>query len=150
MCNKMWEEVRLVQPTSFSAVPGVWADYRARYNTELERRVNQLATDDEDAIKKIVVDLNLEFLENLSSRARTLSIGGAVSSPSLVKWIKSIFWSAILLDSYGTSEVHNISVGHEISEGVDVKLLDWEVSEIPFFHFLIIPELHLRNKPTKR
>ena len=122
----MWEEVKLIQPTSFSAVPAVWADYRAYYQERLAE-IDAEEIEDEKERKQRVVNLREEFRCNLSERVRTISIGGALVPRSLMKWINLVFWSSMVLDSYGTTEVHSTSLGHEMVDKVQMKLIDWGV-----------------------
>ena len=114
-------------------MPAVYDHLRKQYEEELFHI--EVNITDEEKKKQEIELLRDKYHDKLGGRVSSVSIGGALSSNSIMKWLKYIFWDSSIVDSYGSTEVGNITVGHKINPQVDVRLIDWGVIILNLFFY---------------
>eukprot|EP01052_Picozoa_sp_SAG31_P003161 SAG31_NODE_119_length_23948_cov_9.957105_8_plen_1292_part_00 len=135
--EKLFEDVRVLEPTLFDAVPRVFAELKADYDRMLVA-VHKLAAGDKngrtlppEAVEFICMQ---KFKPRLGNRLEALVTGGAPVAPSLLKWLEQCFVVPVSV-TYGATECSGISHDGVLSPGTEIKLLDWEeyrTSDKPF------------------
>lgn len=113
--STLFEDIRLVRPTSLSLVPRVAEMIHQHYLIELARRGEEQA----DAIRE---EMGQSFL---GDRLLWANIGSAPTSPEVLRFLKRCFQVPIL-EGYGSTEAGVITFDGRIVEDaiVDYKLID--------------------------
>lgn len=126
---QIWEEVRLVKPTAFSAVPLVWNDIKHQFEQDLRKQLNDLPEEliTQEKVEEIRLTCLDKYRATLGGRVRNIWIGGAAVSRELIDWLREVFRGALVSESYGSTEVGNISVNNKFLAST-VKFEDWQVS----------------------
>lgn len=68
----------------------------------------------------------LEWYRALSGGAQNITVGGSKVDPGLLAWLRMMFGSHIVTDSFGSSEVGGIAVNGRLAKNVSVRLEAWE------------------------
>jgi thioester reductase-like protein len=110
--NEMWNDIKIIKPTSIGLTPSLWNIIYKNYLTKLNRNTTQL---EEEQIQK-------EIREDLGGRLIVGTTGGGAISPTVFHFIKNKL-KIDLVDVYGCRECGNIAKNGFIYPGIDVKLI---------------------------
>ena len=132
---RMFEEIALVSPTLFSAVPRVWSVLHSIFRSEvavlLHERPTLTPAEAEAAVSR-------DFAQRmLGSNVRRVVYGGAVTDRELDRWIHRTFPMAA--QGYGASEVGAIA-----SEGHLLSSISYKLRPVPELGYT------LEDKPYPR
>ncbi|CAF1303765.1 unnamed protein product [Rotaria sp. Silwood1] len=113
--TQLMKELTLVAPTSFSAPPTFWNNIYSEFNTTL----SLTTTTDEETL--------LEYFSKLiPKRCRVLSIGGAMTSPLVVNFMRRCFQHCKVVEAYGTTECGRIAFNYKFLETV----IDYRLEQV--------------------
>ena len=110
--NLMWDDIKLIKPTSLGLTPSLWNMIYKKYLNQLNRNLTKL---EKENIQK-------QMREDLGGRLRVGTTGGGSISSTILFFIRNKL-NIDLVDMYGCRECGNISKNGIIYPGIDVKLL---------------------------
>ena len=116
-----WEEVKLLEPTFLQAPPAIWESLHSQFVSELTQA--QSITP-EDRHKQLEHKLKMEFKKSLGKRLTSVSTGGAMTPPELLKWMRECFSGVDVREGYGTTEAGSITTNGYLKNGVQIRLQD--------------------------
>ncbi|CAF4129529.1 unnamed protein product, partial [Adineta steineri] len=99
---QLTEELALVEPTSFSAQPTFWNKIYLEFNTMLLLS----GIDNEECLLE-------QFSKIIPTRCRVISVGGAMISSTILKFIQRCFRHCKIVESYGTTECGRITFDYD-------------------------------------
>jgi fatty acid CoA ligase FadD9 len=123
--ESLFEDTRLIEPTSFVAPPRIFNFIYQIYHDELNEGGNE-------------IKLKEKYSAILGTKIRRIVAGGSKMSPTVKEFIESLF-SLPVFDTYGTSETMGIMQSNKPIEGVKIKLES--VPELGYF---------INDKPNPR
>ncbi|CAF1105727.1 unnamed protein product [Adineta steineri] len=99
---QLTEELALVEPTSFSAQPTFWNKIYLEFNTMLLLS----GMNNEECLLE-------QFSKIIPLRCRVISVGGAMVSSTILKFIQRCFRHCKIVESYGTTECGRITFDYD-------------------------------------
>ncbi|CAF1425221.1 unnamed protein product [Adineta ricciae] len=110
--TRLMEELTLIAPTFFSAPPTFWNKIYSEFHTTLSMSTS--ATEQQ---------LLEKFSKLIPARCRVISIGGAMTSPIVLKFIEQCFSHCKIVEAYGTTECGRITFNYTfLSTMIDYRL----------------------------
>ncbi|EFA83913.1 hypothetical protein PPL_02983 [Heterostelium album PN500] len=122
----LFDDLRLLRPHSFWAVPRIWNIIHAQYQHEITQY--QSAAPSSSSISRNQAELVIgeRFKLILGDRIQMVMTGSAPTSPAVMEFIKRTWAPAPVLTLYGCTEALVISVNDNVLERVDYKIVPVE------------------------
>ncbi|CAF4213738.1 unnamed protein product, partial [Didymodactylos carnosus] len=131
--SKIFEDIRLLQPTSLGCTPRFWnvlyAEFQCEYLTQLEKNANSCDPKSKDMVyQKVLTQFRSIFGERLTS----VSTGGASTSETVKEFLIDCFGYGRVYEGYGCTEAGDITGDNGIlCVGVQIKLED--IPELDYY-----------------
>ncbi|KAH3766327.1 fattyacid-CoA ligase [Pelomyxa schiedti] len=119
--GNFFEEVKKLEPTFLQAPPVIWNVLYSKFISDLDKL--KLATLP-DRYEQVEERLLQDYGTSLGSRVDGISVGGALTPPHLVEWLRKCFSQCEVTEGYGTTEAGNIAKNGKVKPGVNVRLQD--------------------------
>ena len=129
--SRLFEDVALLQPTFFNAVPRVFDLLRTQYHALLAERRRNHPSADAAELERIEAEVLASLRAIFGPRLQAAFVGSAQPSPALLEFLRRLFAGCWMIEGYGTTEVGTIAVDGVIAPNVDVRLVD--VPEFGYF-----------------
>jgi long-subunit acyl-CoA synthetase (AMP-forming) len=118
--NKIFDEFKMVKPTTLSAAPRFYDSIHSQYQAALSEAKELYPTASPEELEQQVLE---QCRQLLGGDIQWLVIGGAASS-AVVKDFMVRCFKCKVFDGYGTTEAGGISTDDALYPNVEVKLLD--------------------------
>jgi fatty acid CoA ligase FadD9 len=132
--NRLMEELALVRPTQFAAPPSIWNKIYAEFKTALSlvnahHSAETRAVEEERLLKK--------FSKIIPTRCKSLTVGGAKVSPTVLNFMKRCFPDCRINESYGITECGSVAYNNIIEDTLAYRLesipeMGYTVDDKPF------------------
>ena len=131
---RLMEDLALVRPTIFGATPAVWNKIYAEFKTVFSLAAAQLPP---EAIAEEEERLLQRFSKLIPTRCKTITVGGAMISPAVLKFVKRCFSHCRVYEAYGITECGGVAYDNVIIHDVQFRLIsvpemDYTIDDKPF------------------
>ena len=117
---RLMEDLALVRPTSFSGTPAVWnkiyAEFKAVFSSSSALLPPQAIAKEEERLLQ-------QFSKLIPIRCKTITVGGAMISPAVLKFVKRCFSHCQIYESYGITECGGVAYNNAMIDGVQFRLI---------------------------
>jgi fatty acid CoA ligase FadD9 len=117
--SRLMEDLALVRPHNFSATPAIWNKLYAEYKAALSLATAHLPS---EAIEAEENRLLQQFSKLIPMRCKTITVGGAMISPAVLKFIKRCYTHCAIYESYGITECGSITQNNVLDNLVPYRL----------------------------
>ena len=121
--TRLMEELALVRPTTFSAAPSIWNKIYNEFQTTLAVIKVQSSS---EFVPYAEQQLLNQFSRLIPNRCRSITIGGAMVSPTVLNFMRQCFRQRAIFESYGASECGSIA-----HNGLPKDTLDYRLESVP-------------------
>ncbi len=137
--SSLFEDIRIVRPTQMGFFPRIFELIYQHYQSEVTRRVKKGEGDEATISEMVKKEMSKTFLGDRLTRA---SVGGAPTSPAVMKFIKECF-EILILDGYGNTEsgTGGVAVNGIINRPM---ITDYKLRDVPELGY------YLTDKPYPR
>jgi len=137
--SSLFEDIRIVRPTQMSFFPRIFELIYQHYQSEVTRRVKKGEGDEATIQAKVKKEMSKTFLGDRLTRG---SVGGAPTSPAVMKFIKECF-DILIIDGYGNTEsgTGGVAVNGRINRPM---ITDYKLRDVPELGY------YLTDKPYPR
>lgn len=137
--SSLFEDIRIVRPTQMSFFPRIFELIYQHYQSEVTRRVKKGEGDEVTIQTKVKAEMSTTFL---GDRLRRGSVGGAPTSPAVMKFIKECF-DILIIDGYGNTEsgTGGVAINGRINRPM---ITDYKLRDVPELGY------YLTDKPYPR
>jgi long-subunit acyl-CoA synthetase (AMP-forming) len=118
--ENIFEEFKLVRPTTLSAAPRFYDSIHTQYQAGLAEAKEQLPTANPEELEKQVLE---QCRMLLGGDIQWLVIGGAASSQVVKDFMVRCFQCKVF-DGYGTTEAGGIATDESLYPNVEIRLVD--------------------------
>ena len=137
--SSLFEDIRIVRPTQMGFFPRIFELIYQHYQSEVTRRVKAGKGEESTISEMVKKEMSKTFLGDRLTRA---SVGGAPTSPAVMKFIKECF-EILILDGYGNTEsgTGGVAVNGIINRPM---ITDYKLRDVPELGY------YLTDKPYPR
>ena len=140
--DELWNETSLIRPSFFLSVPRLWNEFYSSFQLKLtlELKANQGSSNplEESEIIEIV---KKEWRDKLGERVKMIYSGSAKIDKKVIEFLKDLFPTSLIVDSYGLTEVGGIS-----TNGVIMKNLLWKIEDVPELNYYSTDKPYARGE----
>ena len=115
-------DIAWVQPTILTCPPVMWSALQSGHADDVRKiKAAAASSDQQQAAERVAFGW---LRARLGGRVQSVAVGGAKSSPELVRFLKQCFGAAHAVDTYGATECGTIARDGCVLPGVTVRLID--------------------------
>ncbi|UJR20181.1 hypothetical protein I4U23_023313 [Adineta vaga] len=129
--TRLMEELTLIAPTFFSAPPTFWNKIYSEFHLAL----SLTATENEEHLYE-------QFSKLIPVRCRVISIGGAMVSPTVLKFIERCFRHCKIVEAYGTTECGRITFNYNFLR----TMIDYRLESIKEMGYTVDDQPYARGE----
>jgi fatty acid CoA ligase FadD9 len=118
--SRLMEDLALVRPHNFSATPTICNKIYSEFKAALSLATAHLPP---EAINAEEERLLKQFSKLIPNRCRTITVGGAMVSPVVFKFVEKCFSRCLVHESYGISECGGVANDNIIDPELQFRLI---------------------------
>ena len=132
--SRLMEELAIVRPTHFGAPPSIWNKIYAEYKTALSLLNAQHSSETRAAEEQRLLQ---EFSKLIPARCKSLTVGSAKVSPTILKFMNQCFSNSRIFESYGITECGGVTYNNILEDSIQYRLesvpeMGYTVGDKPF------------------
>ena len=117
--SRLMEELALVRPTYFGASPSIWNKIYTEFRTSFALATSSYSPEAIADEEQLLLE---KFSKLMPNRCKSITIGGAMVSPSVLNFMKRCFTRCTVYESYGITECGGVTSDNFVENTLQYRL----------------------------